>query len=193
MAIKAFPTAYGAAATTTTGGRGGTVIHVTNLNDSGAGSFREALQTSGTRIIVFDVSGVINLTSDLVTTHGNFTVAGQTAPEGGITIVGTTSIRVQANNHIWRYIRFRCGYDDSNIDSGWVNTSSGVGTRNYSNVIFDHCSSALAKETAGLGGGMDDDGGQNPTFTSQNNLIVESDRGTLVGDSNDSDASTVTV
>lgn len=188
----AFPTAVGTAASEVTGGRGGTVIHVTNLNDSGPGSFREALTTSGTRTIIFDVSGVINLTSDIVVTNGNFTVAGQTAPEGGITLIGTFSLLIQADNWIFRYVRFRSGYDTSNIDGGWVNTGSGPGSRDADLFIIDHCSGALAKETAGMGGGQNDTK-DNIRFTSQNNLVVESARGTLVGDSNDSDSSTVTI
>lgn len=188
----AFPSAVGAAATEVTGGRGGQVIHVTNLNDSGEGSFREALESAGTRTIVFDVSGVINITSDIYVTDPNFTVAGQSAPFGGITLIGTFSLRVQTENWIFRYIRFRSGYDESNIDGGWVNTTSSPSTRNADNFIIDHCSGALSKETAGMAGGQTETV-DNPTLTSQNNLLAENDRGTLVGDSNDSDPSTVTV
>ena len=68
-----------------TGGRGGKVIHVTNLNDKGAGSFRAAVSGSSKKIIVFDVAGVIPLASDL-TIGANTTILGQTAPSPGITL-----------------------------------------------------------------------------------------------------------
>lgn len=129
--IPAFPGAEGHARYTTTGGRGGTVIHVTNLNDSGTGSFRDAVSKSG-RIIVFDVSGYIDLQSDL-TIKDNITIAGQTAPGDGITLRYRT-IRPGSNNII-RYIRFRRSQvKDVNdgADATWQ--------RNKNNIILDHCS-----------------------------------------------------
>ena len=112
----AVPSVVGAGAYTT-GGRGGIVVHVTNLNDSGTGSLREALMMTVPRTIVFDVSGRIHLTShiELILENSDFTVAGQTAPEGGITISGRpiqmgggySRANQPCHNAIWRYIRFR--------------------------------------------------------------------------------------
>lgn len=189
---KAFPSAVGAASMQVTGGRGGNVIHVTSLADTGAGTLREALEATGTRTIVFDVSGVINCSSDINVGDGNFTIAGQSAPYGGITLIGTNNINAtEKENWIIRYFRFRNGYDDANVDGGWSNTSS-VSTRNANFFIYDHCSQALSKETAGLGGGMNDHG-VNIVFTAQNSFTAESDRGTRVGDSEDDDPSTITL
>ncbi len=114
-----------------TGGRDGKVIHVTNLNDSGTGSFREAVK-SGKRIIVFDVAGVIALKSDLKIAD-NITILGQTAPSPGITLRYFT---VQpGNNNIIRFLRIRRG-EEKNINDG----ADATWQRNKTGIIFDHCS-----------------------------------------------------
>lgn len=114
-----------------TGGRGGKVVHVTNLNDSGTGSFREAVK-SGKRIIVFDVAGVIALKSDLKFAD-NITILGQTAPSPGITLRYYT---VQpGNNNIIRFLRIRRG-EEKDINDG----ADATWQRNKTGIIFDHCS-----------------------------------------------------
>jgi hypothetical protein len=114
-----------------TGGRFGTVIHVTNLNDSGTGSLRAALQASGARTIVFDVAGTITLTSRLSVTNGNFTLAGETAPSPGIEVFGF-DVLIAASNFIIRHMTFRGANTAGSVDSlGHVNGAS--------NGIIDHC------------------------------------------------------
>ncbi len=114
-----------------TGGRGCKIYHVTNLNDSGTGSFREAVK-SGKRIIVFDVAGVIALKSDLKIAD-NITILGQTAPSPGITLRYYT---VQpGSNNIIRFIRIRRG-QEKNINDG----ADASWQRNKTGIIFDHCS-----------------------------------------------------
>ena len=115
-----------------TGGRGGKVIHVTNLNDKGTGSFRAAVTGNSKKIIVFDVAGVIPLTSDL-TIGANTTILGQTAPSPGITLRYYT---VQPeDNCIIRFIRLRRG-QEKDINDG----ADATWQRNKTGIIFDHCS-----------------------------------------------------
>jgi len=95
------------------GGRGGSVYHVTNLNNSGSGSFRDAVSQSN-RTVVFDVGGVINI-EDRIVIHSNVTVAGQTAPGGGITIYSNgIALNDDSGNNIIRYIRIRMGKNGDN-------------------------------------------------------------------------------
>ncbi|MBP5763807.1 MAG: autotransporter-associated beta strand repeat-containing protein [Bacteroidales bacterium] len=108
-----------------------TVYHVTNLNDSGTGSLRDAVSQSN-RIVVFDVSGVIRISSRIVFSS-NIYVAGQTAPGEGITVYGNGVSFSGASNIICRYLRIRMGHvGDSGKDCAGI--SSGT------NMIFDHCS-----------------------------------------------------
>ena len=116
-----------------TGGRGGQVIHVTNLNDSGTGSLRSAVNGSSKKTIVFDVGGIIELKSDLKI-GANTTIAGQTAPYPGITVRYYT-IRPDANNVIVRFIRFRRG-EEKDVNEG----ADAIWTRNRTGMILDHCS-----------------------------------------------------
>jgi autotransporter-associated beta strand protein len=116
------------------GGRGGSVYHVTTLADSGAGSFRDAVSQGG-RTIVFDVGGYINLGSAVIASSG-ITIAGQTAPGGGIGVSGNEVSFYGKNNIICRDFRFRQG--GSSTGSSAINIGASSGTGN--NMIFDHIS-----------------------------------------------------
>lgn len=108
-----------------------TVYHVTNLNDSGSGSLRDAVSQPN-RIVVFDVSGVIKISSRMIFSK-NLYIAGQTAPGEGITVYGNGVSFSGASNIICRYLRIRMGHGG---DSG----KDCAGISNGTNMIFDHCS-----------------------------------------------------
>jgi len=144
VALPAFPGAEGFGATTP-GGRYGDVIRVTNLNDSGPGSFRDALAASGPRIVVFDVSGTITLESAVRINSPFITIAGQTAPGDGIAL-RKFGLEVRTNDVVIRHLRLRTG-----VEGG--NTLRAVLLRNAFNVVFDHCSIAWGPdENFSLGG-----------------------------------------
>jgi len=133
--VPSFPGALGFG-DSATGGRTGTVYHVTNLNDTGAGSFRDAVGGSN-RIVVFDVAGWITLNS-AVTLQGNLTIEGQTAPGGGI---GIKSGKISCGAHsniIMRYLRIVLGSETAS--TGDV----GFNLLNSHDVIVDHCSIEFA-------------------------------------------------
>ncbi len=132
--IPAFPGAEGGGAYSF-GGRGGKVITVTSLADSGAGSLREACEQGGARIIVFNVAGIIHLKSPLIIRAPYITIAGQTAPGDGVCIAGET---IWANTHdvVVRHMRFRRG-------ETWVGRrDDSFGGNPVGNIMIDHCSTS---------------------------------------------------
>jgi hypothetical protein len=132
----AFPGALGFGKKAT-GGRGYGVYHVTNLNDTGTGSFRDAV-SAGNRIVVFDVGGYINLKSP-VSVKSNLTIAGQTAPGDGVGVMAGEVSYNASTNVITRYFRFRQGLLDSD------SSKSGINLLDASNLIFDHISIEFAQ------------------------------------------------
>ena len=152
QSVKAFPTAEGFGANAR-GGRGGRVIEVTNLNDSGKGSLRDAMETSGPRICVFRVSGTITLKNAIRVTTPYLTVAGQTSP-GGVQIKGTGQpdgdwgvwCMNGAHDIILRYLRVRMG-GNMKHDAGNNILFYGTAEPGVHDVIVDHCSVSWGSDT----------------------------------------------
>ncbi len=132
--IPAFPGAWGGGMFTT-GGRGGCVIEVTNLNDSAAGSFRAAVEAEGPRIIIFRVAGIIALESDINIDNPNITIAGQSAPGDGICLANH-SLNINTENVILRHLRVRRGRPEGGQGS------DNIGGNPVGRIIVDHCSTS---------------------------------------------------
>lgn len=163
-------------------GRGGSVIMVTNLNNSGAGSLRACVDATGNRTCIFRVAGMINLTTPLDFRTSNIRIAGQTAPGGGITIRGssislakydgdnTGTIIVRANDIVMQYVRVRWGWHSGYGGDG---TESGQGMYLRSNAgpfarqIYDHNSFSWAQEE------NIDSWGRSQNILFSNNIVSE--------------------
>ncbi len=169
-AAYAVPVIPGAAGygMSTPAGRGGAVYKVVNLNASGIGSLKACIDATGARTCVFEISGVIRLTTDMTIRNGNLTVAGQTAPSPGIMIRGAT-FKVHGSDILIQHLRFRVGDDavgpePANRDAFKIEGSEAVPVRN---VVIDHCSFSWSiDEIASIWGSHD-----NITFS--NNIFAE--------------------
>ncbi len=175
--VKAFPTAYGGGAEAS-GGRGGHVYHVTHLRDDGSdGSFRWALAQPRPATIVFDVSGIIDLPEPLKISGKDLTIAGQSAPRGGITLTYPASGKLSfgdSENIIMRYIRVRPRFQGDVA----LQVFPGYDEESYArHLMFDHVSISWA----GLQG-FSVRGYASHNITFQNGIIAECGRGSLFGD-----------
>lgn len=133
--VSAFPGAEGFGAQAL-GGRGGQVLFVTNLSNAGEGSLRAAVETDGPRTVIFQISGTIALESTLAIKKPYITIAGQTAPGGGICLKDH-GLAIAADHVIVRYLRCRPG-DNTESEPDAISISSGK------NIIVDHCSASWA-------------------------------------------------
>ena len=162
----AFPGADGAGRFAL-GGRGGQVIRVTHLGDSGPGSLRAAVEANSPRTVVFDIGGVIRLSSPLTIRRGRITLAGQTAPGGGITLRDQPLI-VAADDVVIRHIRSRLG-DESGVEADAVSITRGR------RIILDHISASWSiDETLSVGSRYDPPERGIYDVTVQWSLIAES-------------------
>lgn len=132
--LPAFPGAEGGGMYTP-GGRGGKVMVVTSLEDAGSGTFREACEAGGARIIVFNVSGIIRLKSPIHLRAPYITIAGQTAPGDGICVTGQ-SFLIDTHDVVIRHMRFRRGAQDVAF------RDDALGGNAVGNIIIDHCSAS---------------------------------------------------
>ena len=155
-ATKAFPGALGFG-TETPGGRGGRVIKVTTLNASGPGSLAEAVRATGPRIVVFEVGGVVDLNASVLKiTEPFLTIAGQTAPSPGISII-RGGVGISTHDVVIQHLRVRAGDVGRAQKSGWEVDS--MATTSAWNVVVDHCSLAWGTDENLSASGPRFDGG----------------------------------
>ena len=152
----------------TPAGRGGTVYKVTNLNTSGAGSLKACIDATGPRVCVFEISGTIKMTSELIIRNDYLTIAGQTAPSPGIMVRGA-AIKVVASNVLIQHLRIRVG--DDPVGPKFENRDAmrieGTEERPARNVVIDHCTFSWAvDETLSVWGWHDN-------ITLSNNIFSE--------------------
>lgn len=160
--------------TETTAGSGGRIIRVTTLASTGAGSLREALAASGPRIVIFDVGGVIDLNkSDLVLSNPHVTIAGQTAPSPGITLI-RAGMSIRTHDVLMQHIRFRIGDAGEPKGSGFNRDVSVTGKDAY-NIVIDHCSVAWGTDEnlSVSGPRYDGPSGTAHRVTLSNNIVAE--------------------
>jgi hypothetical protein len=152
----------------TPAGRGGTVHRVTNLNESGSGSLAACVEARGPRVCVFEVSGTIRLTRDLVVHNAFLTIAGQTAPSPGINLRGA-GMRIETNDVLVQHIRVRVGDDLTGPDPENRDglTITGNSSKWARNVVVDHCSFAWGVDETATAWAYYDD------ITYLNNIFAE--------------------
>jgi len=148
------------------GGRGGVVMEVTNLNDTGPGSYRAAIEASGPRTIVFKVSGVIWLQSQCIVNNGYVTIAGQTAPGDGVCIANWRAGMGGPNDVIMRFMRFRTG-------DGAQQSMDAMSPGSATHTIIDHCSSSWSLDVACNSLQSGSVGSQSAMTSYQHNIISE--------------------
>jgi hypothetical protein len=157
----------------TPAGQGGRIIRVTNVDSKGPGSLREAIETKGPRIIVFEVGGVVDLQKKTITISEPFmTVAGQTAPSPGITIIRGGLI-IATNDVLIQHIRVRPGDAGEAKRSGWE--PDGIATNAAHNVVIDHCSISWSVDENLSASGPRHEGPENTSrnITFSNCIIAE--------------------
>lgn len=169
--LPVFPGAVGFG-TETPAGRGGTVYAVTTLNDGGSGSLRDAVNASGPRIIVFEISGTIELKSDLDITNPYITIAGQTAPSPGITI-RNRRVRIATHDVLIQHIRVRVGDTAGGTRDGIaMDDPNPSGPPDIYNIVIDRCSVSWARdENISFWYNNDEDGTHDITVS--NSIISE--------------------
>lgn len=158
----------------TPAGRGGQIIRVTNLNSEGPGSLREALSTTGPRIVVFEVGGVIDVNLKPLEIKEPFlTVAGQTAPSPGITLI-RGGINMRTHDLLLQHIRVRSGDAGQPKKSGWDPEVTTSGPECY-NIVVDHCSMewAVDENLSASGPRYNGPKGTSHNLTYSNNILAE--------------------